>query len=160
MIIDPPESVSFIFWIDLDAIALVKKPDSSISVLSDKRINSFYMAETEVTFDQYDAYCDDQGINKPGDESWGRGSHPVINVSWYDAVKYCNWLSEQAGLPKATGCRRKLSGGTRCGGESSPGDMRMPGVTMLAKLGGILEIPEGKPNRLRARRPMSWGCMT
>ena len=25
------------------------------------RVDSFYMAETEVTFDQYDAYCDDQG---------------------------------------------------------------------------------------------------
>ena len=65
------------------------------------RVDSFYMTETEVTFDQYDAYCDDQGISKPGDWGWGRGSRPAIDVSWYDAVKYCNWLSEQAGLPKA-----------------------------------------------------------
>ena len=32
---------------------------------------------------------------------WGRGSRPAINVSWYDAVKYCNWLSEQEGLTLA-----------------------------------------------------------
>ena len=29
------------------------------------------MAETEITFEQYDAYCDDQGITKPDDEGWG-----------------------------------------------------------------------------------------
>lgn len=25
---------------------------------------------------------------------------PQVGVSWYDAARYCNWLSEQAGLPK------------------------------------------------------------
>jgi len=28
-----------------------------------------------------------------------RGSHPVLGVSWYGAVKYCNWLTIQSGLP-------------------------------------------------------------
>ena len=63
-------------------------------------VDSFYMAETEVTFDQYDAYCTATGISKPDDRGWGRGSRPAIYVSWYDAVKYCNWLSEQEGLSK------------------------------------------------------------
>jgi formylglycine-generating enzyme required for sulfatase activity len=38
---------------------------------------------------------------KPNDEGWGRGEHPVINVSWYDAIEYCNWLSEKEGIQKA-----------------------------------------------------------
>jgi formylglycine-generating enzyme required for sulfatase activity len=28
-------------------------------------------------------------------------SHPAVNLSWVDAVHYCNWLSEREGLPAA-----------------------------------------------------------
>lgn len=29
---------------------------------------------------------------------------PVINVSWYDAAKYCRWLSEKEGIPESEMC--------------------------------------------------------
>jgi len=61
----------------------------------------FYMGKYEVTFDEYDAFCEATGRNKPKDEDWGRGIRPVINVSWNDAIAYCNWLSEKEKLPKA-----------------------------------------------------------
>jgi formylglycine-generating enzyme required for sulfatase activity len=51
----------------------------------------------EVTFEEYDAYCKATGKSKPGDEGWGRGRRPVINVSWNDVVAYCNWRSQQEG---------------------------------------------------------------
>ena len=36
-----------------------------------------------VTFDQWDACLKDGGItHKPDDQRWGRGSRPVIKVSW------------------------------------------------------------------------------
>ncbi|WP_258006344.1 formylglycine-generating enzyme family protein [Mesotoga sp. B105.6.4] len=54
-----------------------------------------------MTFDEYDAFCEATGRSKPGDEGWGRGTRPVINVSWNDAIDYCNWLSEKENLPKA-----------------------------------------------------------
>ncbi|GHU76295.1 hypothetical protein FACS189414_1960 [Bacteroidia bacterium] len=57
----------------------------------------FYMGKYPVTFAQYDAYCEATGATKPGDEHWGRGDRPVINVSWDDAVAYCDWLSAQTG---------------------------------------------------------------
>jgi serine/threonine protein kinase/formylglycine-generating enzyme required for sulfatase activity len=29
---------------------------------------------------------------------------PAINVSWYDAAAYCNWLNEQEGVPRSQWC--------------------------------------------------------
>ena len=69
---------------------------------------NFYIGKYEVTFDEYDAFCEATSRSKPDDEDWGRGSRPVINVSWNDAIAYCNWLSETEGLPKAYDSRGNL----------------------------------------------------
>jgi formylglycine-generating enzyme required for sulfatase activity len=61
----------------------------------------FYMGKYEVTFDEYDAFCTATKRTKPSDNGWGRGQRPVINVSWFDAIAYCNWLSDKENLPKA-----------------------------------------------------------
>jgi len=61
----------------------------------------FYIGKYEVTFNEYDAFCNATGRSKPSDSGWGRGTRPVINVSWWDAIAYCNWLSEKEKLPKA-----------------------------------------------------------
>ncbi len=61
----------------------------------------FYIGKYEVTFDEYDAFCNATGKSKASDSGWGRGTRPVINVTWWDAIDYCNWLSEKEKLPKA-----------------------------------------------------------
>ncbi len=61
----------------------------------------FYIGKYEVTFDEYDEFCEATGKSKSGDKGWGRGTRPVIYVSWWDAIAYCNWLSEKEKLPKA-----------------------------------------------------------
>lgn len=61
-------------------------------------ISDFYISDHEVTFEEYAAYCAAENIDLPSDEGWGRGNRPVINVSWYDAVRYCNWRSTQDNL--------------------------------------------------------------
>ena len=37
------------------------------------------------------------GGYRPEDEGWGRGSRPVIYVSWEDAQEYVRWLSRETG---------------------------------------------------------------
>ena len=61
----------------------------------------FFIGKYEVTFEEYDKFCEETGRAKPSDNNWGRGQRPVINVSWLDAIAYCNWLSEKEKLPKA-----------------------------------------------------------
>lgn len=63
----------------------------------DVTISAFAISQTEVTFEQYDAFADASKREKPRDEGWGRGLRPVINVIWSDAKAYTVWLSEQTG---------------------------------------------------------------
>ena len=77
----------------------------------------FWMSQTEVTFEQYDAYIADirRQANSPvktqvptvpevpKDEGWGRDQRPVMNVNWNDAQAYVKWLS--ATNPEGLQCR-------------------------------------------------------
>jgi tetratricopeptide (TPR) repeat protein len=62
-------------------------------------LKGFWLGKTEVTFDQYDRFCSETGRPRAHDEGWGRGSRPVIYVSWQDAADYCAWLKKKTGLP-------------------------------------------------------------
>ncbi len=62
---------------------------------------NYWMEKYPVTFEDYDRYSEETGKSKAKGEGWGRGKRPVINVSWYDAIRYCNWLSEKEGIAKA-----------------------------------------------------------
>jgi formylglycine-generating enzyme required for sulfatase activity len=64
----------------------------------------YYLAKTPVTNAQYAAFLQATGYEQP--EDWkggnppkGKEDHPVVNVSWHDAVAYCRWLSEATGKP-------------------------------------------------------------
>ena len=58
-------------------------------------MKTFAMGKFEVTFDEYDRFALATGRLFPGDQGWGRGRRPVINVSWAEAKAYAEWLSKQ-----------------------------------------------------------------
>ncbi len=60
-------------------------------------VENFAMGRYEITFTQYDRFAEATERNKPDDAGWGRGTKPVINISWYDAYAYAHWLSQQTG---------------------------------------------------------------
>ncbi|MBK7937343.1 MAG: SUMF1/EgtB/PvdO family nonheme iron enzyme [Lewinellaceae bacterium] len=74
---------------------------SSASPPHEVTVSDFKMAKTETTVWQYNLYLAAQGrdINDPKiieSPGWGwEGDNPVVNVSWYDAIGYANWLSGQ-----------------------------------------------------------------
>lgn len=55
-------------------------------------LRAFKMSKYEVTFEQYDIFCEVTGRKKPSDEGWGRSKRPVINVSWEDATAFADWV--------------------------------------------------------------------
>ncbi len=55
-------------------------------------VGPFRMGKYQVTFRQFDLFCETTGREKPKDESWGRENRPVINVSWFDATAFADWL--------------------------------------------------------------------
>lgn len=60
-------------------------------------IASFYICDHEVTQKEYEQYCN-YGGNQPN-STYGNGdNYPAYNVSWYDAIVYCNKRSIAEGL--------------------------------------------------------------
>jgi formylglycine-generating enzyme required for sulfatase activity len=85
------------------------------------RLSKFWMGETEVTWNQYQLFIKETGVqgrtedqyNKNSDDvnfdamsgptppygnpgqGWGRGKRPAITMTHAAAVKYCEWLSEK-----------------------------------------------------------------
>ncbi|MFV0268078.1 MAG: formylglycine-generating enzyme family protein [Draconibacterium sp.] len=60
-------------------------------------LNSFYISKYEITYEQYDIFCEHTGHEKPLDFDWGRDNRPVAYVNWHDAMAFCKWLSEISG---------------------------------------------------------------
>ena len=55
-------------------------------------LSAFKMSKNEITFAQFDAFCDATVRTKPNDRGWGRGNRPVINVTWNDAKAFADWM--------------------------------------------------------------------
>jgi formylglycine-generating enzyme required for sulfatase activity len=68
-----------------------------------EQVETFDIAETEVTNEQYREFVLASGHRPP--RAWtgqefasGAALEPVTGVSWFDAVAYCEWLSQKTGL--------------------------------------------------------------
>lgn len=62
---------------------------------------SFAVATREVTVEQYLKSREDHPTDK---KYTPENTCPIIQVHWFDAAKYCRWLSEQEGIPDEQMC--------------------------------------------------------
>jgi len=61
---------------------------------------AFAIGRYEITFDEWGTCIASGGCpsqSKPNDFGWGKGRHPVTDVSWRDVKEYVSWLSGLTG---------------------------------------------------------------
>ena len=75
-----------------------EKPVHSVTIP-----RNFAVGKFEVTWSEWGACVADGGCNSSGpegaggDNGWGKGNRPVIEVDWNDAKAYVRWLSRKTG---------------------------------------------------------------
>ncbi len=118
-------------------------------------MGDFYISQTEVTFAQYDEFCNETGYKKPYDEGWGRVNKPVINVNTEDANKFCEWLSERTGkkirLPEESEWEYAARGGNKSKGYIYSGSNN------LDEVGWYYDNSGNKTHVVGAKRPNELG---
>jgi len=121
------------------------------------KIGLFWIGKYEVTFDEYSAFVLDIDEIKlpPSHEGWGRGSRPVINVSWDDARAYAAWLKEVTGksfrLPTEAEWEYAVRAGTTT--EYFFGDDE----DKLGDYAWYQDNSGGKTHLVGQKKPNSWG---
>lgn len=63
------------------------------------KLNSFEINKLEVTVWEWKDYCKKTKKKMPITPTWGwNDNSPITNITWFDAIEYCNWLSKVEGL--------------------------------------------------------------
>ncbi|MFT7688201.1 MAG: sulfatase activating formylglycine-generating enzyme [Candidatus Azotimanducaceae bacterium] len=62
---------------------------------------AYYLATTEITNAEYKVFNPGHDSGVIGRALLSEDGRPAVNITWERAAAYCNWLSEQEGLPAA-----------------------------------------------------------
>ncbi len=108
-----------------------EKPQRKVVLAQD-----FAIGIHEVTLAQWDACVAGGACSATEDNGWGRGSRPVIMVSWNDAQAYVEWLSKTTGERYRLPSESEWEFAARAGESAEWPDDNPAGVCSLANIAG------------------------
>ncbi len=79
----------------------------------------FAVSKFEVTFDEWDTCIKFGGCAQVSNSNWGRGTRPVIDVTWHDAQQYVAWLSKMTGQTYRLLSEAEWEYATRAGSDTA-----------------------------------------
>jgi formylglycine-generating enzyme required for sulfatase activity len=62
---------------------------------------AFYLATEEVSNAEFQEFRKEHKSGHVGQKTLELDDYPVVDVTWNEAARYCNWLSDKEGLPRA-----------------------------------------------------------
>jgi formylglycine-generating enzyme required for sulfatase activity len=146
----------------------------------DVELRPFWIARTEVTWDEYDLFAFGMDLERPstaqaprpaptgadaitrptppyGDESfgYGKGKQPAINMTWHAAMEYCRWLSAKTGKVYRLPTEAEWEYAARAGTKTAYGfgdDARALGDYAWTR-----ENSSERPHPVALKKPNAWG---
>ncbi|WP_438285511.1 formylglycine-generating enzyme family protein [Bacillus wiedmannii] len=150
---------------------MVKIPAGKVELRDDRikkewqvQIKPFLLAKYAVTMELYDAI-----INSTCND-YKNSNKPVVNISWHDAITFCNSLSKTAGLTEFYSIQddgKKVSCNLHSNGYRLPSEAEWqyackagaPGYTYgeLQKIAWYNENSNGQIQDVGKKEPNAWG---
>jgi formylglycine-generating enzyme required for sulfatase activity/serine/threonine protein phosphatase PrpC len=123
----------------------------------DVNISSFMVSMYEVTFEQYYRFAAATGRSKPKSNGWDIKTHPVVEVSWDDALAYARWLSKETGMRYRLLSEAEWEYVARAGTTTSYWWGTKPGVSNAHCFDCKSDFSTSKPAKVGTYKPNAFG---